>query len=191
MSSGQAMSDHEEFALDPDGNEVWLLTTEVPLRDENGKVTGLVGIGRNITNRKRAEQELIAAKEAADSANRAKSDFLANMSHEIRTPMNAIIGMTELVLDTLLSQSQRDYLRMVRESGESLLTVINEILDFSKIEAGKLDLDNTLFDLRESLGDTMKSLALRAHHKSLELAFRVEPDVPRALVGDVGRLRQI
>jgi PAS domain S-box-containing protein len=191
MRSGQPMIDHEEFAPDPGGNEVWLLTTKVPLRDENGNVTGLVGIGRNITNRKRAEQELLAAKEAADSANRAKSDFLANMSHEIRTPMNAIIGMTELVLDTRLAQSQRDYLRMVHESGESLLTVINEILDFSKIEAGKLDLENMLFDLRESLGDTMKSLALRAHHKSLELAFRVDPDVPRALVGDVGRLRQI
>ncbi|MDA1054038.1 MAG: PAS domain-containing protein [Planctomycetota bacterium] len=191
MRSGQAMIDHEEYAPDPAGNEVWLLTTKVPLRDEHGTVTGLVGIGRNITNRKRAVQELVAAKEAADAANRAKSDFLANMSHEIRTPMNAIIGMTELVLDTRLAQSQRDYLCMVRESGESLLTVINDILDFSKIEAGKLDLDNTVFDLRENLGDTMKSLALRAHDKNLELAFRVEPDVPRALIGDVGRLRQI
>ncbi|MEO8494415.1 MAG: PAS domain-containing protein [Planctomycetota bacterium] len=191
MRSGKPMIDHEEFAPDPDGNEVWLLTTKVPLRDENGKVTGLVGIGRNITNRKRAEQELLAAKEAADAANRAKSDFLANMSHEIRTPMNAIIGMTELVLDTRLAPAQRDYLGMVRDSGESLLTVINDILDFSKIEAGKLDLDNTLFDLRENLGDTMKSLGLRAHNKNLELAFRVESDVPRALFGDVGRLRQI
>ena len=191
MRSGEPMIDQEEVAPDPAGNEVWLLTTKVPLRDEKSHVMGLVGIGRDITNRKRAEQELLAAKEAADSANRAKSDFLANMSHEIRTPMNAIIGMTELVLDTRLTQSQRDYLSMVRESGESLLTVINDILDFSKIEAGKLDLDNTLFDLRESLGDTMKSLALRAHNKSLELAFRVEPDVPRALFGDVGRLRQI
>ncbi len=191
MRSGQPMIDQEEFAPDPAGDEVWLLTTKVPLRDASGNVTGLVGIGRDITNRKRAEQELLAAKEAADSANRAKSDFLANMSHEIRTPMNAIIGMTELVLDTRLAQSQREYLLMVRESGESLLTVINEILDFSKIEAGKLELDNTLFDLRECLGDTMKSLALRAHHKNLELAFRVERDVPRALIGDVGRLRQI
>ncbi len=167
MRSGQPMIDQEEFAPDPDGDEVWLLTTKVPLRDASGNVTGLVGIGRDITNRKRAEQELLAAKEAADSANRAKSDFLANMSHEIRTPMNAIIGMTELVLDTRLAQSQREYLLMVRESGESLLTVINEILDFSKIEAGKLELDNTLFDLRECLGDTMKSLALRAHNKNL------------------------
>jgi PAS domain S-box-containing protein len=191
MRSAKPMIDQEEAARDAKGNEIWLLTTKVPLFDEDRNVTGLVGIGRNITNRKRAEQELIAAKEAADMANRAKSDFLANMSHEIRTPMNAIIGMTELVLDTRLAQSQRDYLRMVRESGESLLTVINDILDFSKIEAGKLDLDNTLFDLRENLGDTMKSLALRAHSKNLELAFRVEPDVPRALYGDVGRLRQI
>ncbi|MBC8354947.1 MAG: PAS domain-containing protein [Planctomycetes bacterium] len=191
MRSGEPMIDQEEVSPDSGGGEVWLLTTKVPLRDQNGDVTGLVGIGRNITNRKRAEQALVAAKEAADSANRAKSDFLANMSHEIRTPMNAIIGMTELVLDTRLAQSQRDYLRMVRESGESLLTVINDVLDFSKIEAGKLDLDNVPFDLRENLGDTMKSLALRAHSKSLELAFRVEPDLPRALHGDVGRLRQI
>lgn len=191
MRSGQPMIDQEEVSPSPDGAEVWLLTTKVPLRNEKGEINGLVGIGRNITNRKRAEQELLAAKEAADAANRAKSDFLANMSHEIRTPMNAIIGMTELVLDTRLAQSQRDYLRMVQESGESLLTVINDILDFSKIEAGKLDLDSTLFDLRESLGDTMKSLALRAHHKAIELAFRVASDVPRAMLGDVGRLRQI
>ena len=191
MRSGEPMIDQEEVSPVADGGEAWLLTTKVPLRNKQGAVTGLVGIGRDITNRKRTEQELLAAKEAADAANRAKSDFLANMSHEIRTPMNAIIGMTELVLDTGLAQSQRDYLSMVQESGEALLTVINDILDFSKIEAGKLDLDITLFDFRESLGDTMKSLALRAHHKGLELAFRVEPNLPRALYGDVGRLRQI
>ena len=179
------MFDHEESAPAPDGGDAWMLTTKVPLRDDAGNVTGLVGIGRNITNRKRSEMELVAAKEAADSANRAKSDFLANMSHEIRTPMNAIIGMTELVLDTRLAPAQREYLEMVRESGESLLTVINDILDFSKIEAGKLDLDKTVFDLRESLGDTIKSLGLRAHSKNLELAFRVDSQVPRALFGDV------
>ena len=104
MRSAKPMIDQEEAARDAKGNEIWLLTTKVPLFDEDRNVTGLVGIGRNITNRKRAEQELIAAKEAADSANRAKSDFLANMSHEIRTPMNAIIGMTELVLDTRLAR---------------------------------------------------------------------------------------
>jgi len=146
---------------------------------------------RDITVEKQAAEALVAAKEAAEAASRAKSTFLANMSHEIRTPLNAIIGMTELVMDTPLSSRQREFLATVKDSGEALLTVINDILDFSRIEAGRLVLDRISFELREVLGDTMKSLALRAHKQDLELACHIAPDVPEFVVGDPSRVRQI
>ncbi len=191
LRTGTALIEREERITDRHGNPMWVLTSKVPLKAKDGRITGLVGIDRNITRLKRSEDELRAAKESADAANRAKSDFLANVSHEIRTPMNAIIGMTDLLLETPLNDVQREYLLMVQQSGEALLALINDILDFSKIEAGKLELDEGVFDLREGIGDTMKSMAIRAHGKGLELAFHVDPEVPNVLRGDLARLRQV
>jgi two-component system, sensor histidine kinase and response regulator len=193
----------QEFALEfrflgQDGTVAWVFGQAMPLLDGGCQVTGFIGTLSDITAHKQAEAELQSqnlaleqAKQVADRANQAKGNFLATMSHEIRTPMNAVIGMTGLLLDMDLSDAQRDYVEIIRSSGESLLTIINDILDFSKIESGKLDLEQQPFNLGTCLEEALDLLAPRAAEKGLELAYLTAPDVPKTLLGDITRLRQI
>ncbi|HEY2953477.1 MAG TPA: response regulator, partial [Verrucomicrobiae bacterium] len=183
--------DEEYRVRRKDGSYIHWSDRGRPVYNHKGAVVKFIGAGADFSPRKRAEEELTRAKEAAEAANRAKSLFLANISHEIRTPMNGIIGMTTLALDTPLNPDQRELLTTVKQSADTLLTLINEILDFSKIEAGKLQLEPIPFNLHECLEDTVSTVALRAHQKGLELALQISPEVPDALIADPGRLRQI
>ena len=191
VKTGKPVVGEEELVDWPNGSQTWVSVIQMPIREDDGSIAGLFGLSHDISDQKLAQQAMQEARDAAEAASEAKSNFLANMSHEIRTPMNAIIGMTELVLDTSLQSTQREYLSMVQESGESLLSVINDILDFSKIEAGRLELDPRPFSLRENVGDTLKSLAVRAHRGQIEVACHIGPDIPEFLTGDAGRLRQV
>jgi PAS domain S-box-containing protein len=174
-----------------DGRQLYLETLKVPYRNALGEITGVIGVSRDISSRKKIEEELHTAKDAAEAANLAKSRFLANMSHEIRTPMNGVIGMTMMLLGTELTAEQRQYAEIVNNSGTILVRLINDILDFSKIAEHKLILKPRPFNLQTTVSDTIDLHSLMADEKELEIAVKFNPDVPVHLIGDELRLRQI
>jgi PAS domain S-box-containing protein len=189
--TGQPLINKLEKQTALDGSQIWASVTKVPIYNQNGHVTGIIGISRDVTQLKKVEAALEQARDAALASVRVKSQFLANMSHEIRTPMNAITGMTGLLLDTRLGQEQRDFVETIRDSTNTLLEIIDEILDYSKIEAGKLTFEIIDFELRDAVESTVEMLAEHAAKKAIELGCWIDHEVPNFLRGDPGRCRQI
>jgi PAS domain S-box-containing protein len=174
-----------------DGQVVWIRAIGNVERDNEGKAKFMYGVAQDVTEIKRAEAEILNAKQIAEEATKTKSDFLANMSHEIRTPMNAIIGMSHLALETNLDKKQKNYIEKVHRAGENLLGIINDILDFSKIEAGKMSMEMADFRLEDVMDHLANLVAMKTEDKGLELLFHSAPDVPTALIGDSLRLGQV
>jgi two-component system, sensor histidine kinase and response regulator len=191
IRNGQNLNGIDVRRLRRDGTPIDYSIYGSPLYDGQGEITGNIAVLVDITDRKRAEQALLQAKDAAESATRAKSNFLANMSHEIRTPMNAIIGLSRLALKQNPSVKQQDYLNKIQSSARTLLGIINDILDLSKIEAGRLEINNTIFNLDKLIQNISTVIGLRAQEKGLNLSFHRDPDVPLLLMGDPLRLGQI
>jgi PAS domain S-box-containing protein len=186
------MLNYEVSIQDTDGNLRWYSITKVPMRDEEGNITGLVGINQDITNRKKTEENLIKAKEAAETANIAKSTFLSNMSHEIRTPLNAILGFSELMQsDKDLSLEHINWLKTINRSGEHLLALINDILEVSRIEAGRISFNPATFDIHSLLRDIEAMFRVKTDKKNLSLLFEYSDELPKAVATDEGKLRQI
>ena len=185
------VTDYELTACARDGKQTVVSYNATTFYDRDRTLQGVFAAARDVTERKRVEAELQQAKAMAETASQTKSDFLAGMSHEIRTPLNAIIGMADLLKETLLTPDQRAYAEVFQEAGNSLLLLINDILDLSKMEADQLVLEETDFDLAEVLKSAMSLMNLRAHEKSLSLVYNLAPEVPTFLAGDVMRLRQI
>lgn len=180
----------EEVIL-KDETKIWLSTNIAPVKNNQGQVVGLVGVSNDITERKNYEIELKKAKELAEAGTKSKSEFLANVSYEIRTPMNGIIGMTDILKQTPLSEEQLEHLQAVESSAGSLLSLINDVLDFSKIEAGKLDFEIINFKLNDVLWDIRHILSNRAGEKGLDFNIQCDGTIPRKLKGDPNRLKQI